>query len=214
MKALITESQLKDIIKSHFGVDLTNKIHIVTNKWELPMEFDGIISPRQLNLRLNRYGPMYVIEIGKEKYLAQYVGKDGGWEFVNQVDVSISEFELMRILGIQSLGLTFDDLLNQYFDEKTLNEEVTEEPEDNMTNIIQSYLDMNIPNYYAIKRFVVNYNEQFDQYDIHIFFDRQIAVDMGGGINMLLRNAKHHIFQELTSVFSGAKFDMFQNFED
>lgn len=213
MKALITESQLKDIIKSHFGVDLTNKIHMVTNKWELPLEFE-FVSPRALNTYLNRFGPMYVFEIGKRLYLGQNQGREDGWMIVDTGDRVVSEFEFMKLLGIEPLGLTMDTLLDQYFDEKTLYEQVTDEPEDNMTKIIQSYLDMNLPNYYGIKRFWVDYNEQFDSYDINIFFDRQMAIDMGGGINMLLRNAKYYISEELNTVFNGAKFSLYQHFED
>jgi hypothetical protein len=213
MKYLINESQLKNIIKSNFGVDLTDKIHMVTSKWELPEEFDFFINPRVLNKYLNKYGPMFVFEIGKHSYLTQNQGSDG-WMIIDNADRQLSELEFMKILGIEYLGLSMDNLLDEYFKEKSINEQVTDEPEDNMTKIIQSYLDMNLPNYYAIKRFLVDYNEQFDSYDINIFFDRQMAIDMGGGINMLLRNAKYYINEELNSVFNGAKFSLYEHFED
>jgi hypothetical protein len=107
-----------------------------------------------------------------------------------------------------------DNLLDEYFKEESINEQVTDEPEDNMSKIIQSYLDMNIPNYYGIKRFWVEYNEQFDAYDVNIFFDRQVVMDMGGGSNMLLRNANFYLNEELNSVFNGAKFSLYQHFDD
>jgi hypothetical protein len=97
---------------------------------------------------------------------------------------------------------------------KQLKEQINNESEDNMTNVIQFYLNMNLPNYYGIKRFWVDYNEQFDSYDINIFFDRQISIDMGGGINMLLRNAINSIGKELNSMFKGARFSLYQHFED
>ena len=87
--------------------------------------------------------------------------------------------------------------------EKEINEQISDEPEDNIGKVIQSYLTMNLPNYYGIKRFFVDYNEHFDRYDINIFFDRRISIDMGGGINMLIRNAKFHIGQELSTMFNG-----------
>jgi hypothetical protein len=120
----------------------------------------------------------------------------------------------MKILGIEYLGLSMDNLLDEYFKEESINEQVTDEPEDNMSKIIQSYLDMNLPNYYGIKRFWVDYNEQFDGYDVNIFFDRQVVMDMGGGSNMLLRNANFYLNEELNSVFNGAKFSLYQHFED
>ena len=52
------------------GIDLTGKIHMVTNSYELPFEFnERIITPQTLRLYLNKYGPMYVIEIGSQIYL-------------------------------------------------------------------------------------------------------------------------------------------------
>lgn len=213
MKYLINESQLKNIIKSNFGVDLTDKIHMVTSKWELPEEFDFFINPKVFNQYLNKYGPMFVFEIGRKSYLTQSQGSYG-WMIFDNTDHQLSELEFMKILGIEYLGLSMDNLLDEYFKEKSINEQVTDEPEDNMTKIIQSYLDMNLPNYYAIKRFLVDYNEQFDSYDINIFFDRQVVMDMGGGTNMLLRNAKYYINEELNSVFNGAKFSLYEHFED
>jgi len=213
MKYLINESQLKNIIKSNFGVDLTNKIHMVTNKWELPFEFEHL-NPRTLNNYLNKFGPMYVFEIGKKLYLGQNQGRKDGWTIVDTGDRIVSEFKFMKMIGIEYLGLSMDNLLDEYFKEESINEQVTDEPEDNMSKIIQSYLDMNIPNYYGIKRFWVEYNEQFDAYDVNIFFDRQVVMDMGGGSNMLLRNANFYLNEELNSVFNGAKFSLYQHFDD
>jgi len=213
MKYLINESQLKNIIKSNFGVDLTNKIHMVTNKWELPFEFEHI-NPRTLNNYLNKFGPMYVFEIGEKLYLGQNQGRKDGWTIVDTGDRIVSEFKFMKMIGIEYLGLSMDNLLDEYFKEESINEQVTDEPEDNMSKIIQSYLDMNIPNYYGIKRFWVEYNEQFDSYDVNIFFDRQVVMDMGGGSNMLLRNANFYLNEELNSVFNGAKFSLYQHFDD
>ena len=156
---------------------------------------------------------MFVFEIGRKSYLTQSQGSDG-WMIIDNGDHQLSELEFMKILGIEYLGLSMDNLLDEYFKEESINEQVTDEPEDNMSQIIQSYLDMNIPNYYGIKRFWVDYNEQFDGYDVNIFFDRQVVMDMGGGSNMLLRNANFYLKEELNSVFNGAKFSLYQHFED
>jgi hypothetical protein len=157
---------------------------------------------------------MYVFEIGKKLYLGQNQGRKDGWTIVDTGDRIVSELEFMKMLGIEYLGLSMDNLLDEYFKEESINEQVTDEPEDNMSKIIQSYLDMNLPNYYGIKRFWVDYNEQFDGYDVNIFFDRQVVMDMGGGSNMLLRNANFYLNEELNSVFNGAKFYLYQHFDD
>lgn len=118
MKVIITESQLKDIIKSNFGLDLTGQIHMVTNKWELPFEFDKVIGERMLNHYLNKFGPMFVFDTKKGLFLAQDRGeKYGGWNIADKFDFGLSELDFMKIFGIEYLGLSIDDLLNEYFDE-------------------------------------------------------------------------------------------------
>jgi hypothetical protein len=116
MKIIITESQLKDFIRKQFNVDLSNKIQIVTNKWELPMELDRIITTDMLNRYLNHYGPMFVITTRKNMYLVQNRGKDG-WMIVNQNDYQVSDLDIMKELGIESLGLSVGDLIDEYFQE-------------------------------------------------------------------------------------------------
>lgn len=114
MRYIITESQLNDFVKKHFKVDLTDKISMVTNKWELPMEFDRIITPQALNTYLNKYGPMFVITTRKNMYLAQDRGKHG-YMIANQNDYQVSDLEVMKDLGIESLGLSVKDLIDQFF---------------------------------------------------------------------------------------------------
>lgn len=213
MKYIITESQLKDIIKSNFGVDLTNKIHMVTSKWELPEEFDFFINPRVLNKYLNKYGPMFVFEIGKRSYLTQNQGSDG-WMIIDTGDRQLSELEFMKILGIEYLGLSMDTLLDEYFKEESINEQITDEPEDNMVKIIQSYLDMNVNQYYGVKRFLVDYNEQFDTYPINIIFDRKLAIELGGKMNIVMRKATDAVGNDTTNMFSGLELRYYQHFED
>jgi len=125
MKIIIKESQLKDFIRKQFNVDLSNKIEIITNKWELPMEFDRIITSDTLNRYLNHHGPMFVITTRKNMYLIQNRGKDGWW-IVNQNDYKVSDFDIMKELGIESLGLKVGDLIDEYFQES-----INEGKEDN-----------------------------------------------------------------------------------
>lgn len=215
MKIVITESQLKDIIKSQFGLDLTGQIRMVTNKWELPFEFDKIIGERMLNYYLNKFGPMFVFDTKEGLFLAQDRGKEyGGWNIADKFDFGLSEFDFMKILGIEYLGLSIDDLLHEYFDEKSINEQLTDEPEDNIGKIIESYLNMTKSFHKGIKRFWVDYDETFDRYDINIFFDRQLAIKMGGKINSLIRDSISSIGSDIEGMFKGVRFSIFQHFED
>jgi len=116
MKYLITENQIKRIIEKKFGVDLTDKISMVTNKWELPFEFDSFINERMLNSYLNRFGPMFVIQTPKEMYLAQDRGEKNGWSIYNTKESSTSDTKVMRELGIHGLGLSIGDLINAYIE--------------------------------------------------------------------------------------------------
>jgi hypothetical protein len=117
MKYIITESQVKRIIQKNFGLDLTDQISMVTSKWDLPNEFKEIITDRNLNIFLNRFGPMYVIKTPKDMYLAQPQLTDGGrdeWMIFDTTDTSASDHDVMKSLGIYGLGLSMDDLINAY----------------------------------------------------------------------------------------------------
>jgi len=115
MKYLITENQIKRIIKKKFGVDLTDKMIMVTNKWELPFEFDEFMSEKSLNRSLNTYGPMYVIKTPKNMYLGQE--RKNGWDIVDKGDRVVNDAQIMRELGIHGLGLSLGDLINAYIND-------------------------------------------------------------------------------------------------
>jgi hypothetical protein len=100
---------------------------MVTNQYELPMEFDWIISSKDLNQYLNRYGPMYVFEGKKNTYLGQ--PRKNKWFVVDKQDYEVSEFDVMKDLGIEMLGLSLNDLVSEYINEtnkKSMNYVITE----------------------------------------------------------------------------------------
>ncbi len=115
MKYIITESKLKNLLKDRLGVDLDGKITMVTNQYDLPMEFDKFISPRVLNMYLNRFGPMFVIDTPKKTFL--YQNQAGVPTITDTNDRLYSVTSLMSHLGIPPMGLTIDDLINIYFQE-------------------------------------------------------------------------------------------------
>lgn len=213
MKYFITESQLKKFVKSQFGLDLTDKIHMVTNKWELPLEFEHI-SPRALNNYLNNFGPMYVFEIGKKLYLGQNQGRKDGWTIVDIGDRLIPEFEFMKLLGIESLGLSMDDLLDQYFSEESLNEQTNDMSVDRMSDVLESYLDNNFRDSEGVKRFMIYYDELSDRFIVNIFFDREYPKSKGIAMNSMMNRATNKIGNELETFFKGIKFGIYQHFDD
>jgi hypothetical protein len=94
-----------------------------------------------------------------------------------------------------------------------ITEQQEEKLKNNMTNIIQSYLNGNIKNYYAINRFLVEYDDVDNSFHINIFFDRQISIEMGGGMNMLIRRAGVSISDELNMMFAGLNFRYYAHYE-
>lgn len=116
----LTEANLKNLLVNKLGIDLTGKIHMVTNSYELPFEFnERIITPQTLRLYLNKYGPMYVIEIGSQMFLYQHQ------QLLNEVrklivdtnDKSYSEDQILDKLGIPPMGLTLNDIVDTFVEE-------------------------------------------------------------------------------------------------
>jgi hypothetical protein len=127
MKKMLIESNISNFIKDKLGVDLSDRIHMVTNQYELPMEFDWIISSKALNIYLNQYGPMYVFEGKKNTYLGQ--PRKNEWFVVDKRDYEVSELDVMKDLGIEMLGLSLNDLVSEYINEtnkKSMNYVITE----------------------------------------------------------------------------------------
>ena len=127
MKKCLIESNISNFIKDKLGIDLSDRIHMVTNQYELPMVFDRVISSKVLNQYLNRYGPMYVFEGKKNTYLGQ--PRKNEWFVVDKRDYEVSELDVMKDLGIEMLGLSLNDLVSEYINEtnkKNMNYVITE----------------------------------------------------------------------------------------
>ena len=116
MKYIITESSLKNFIKDKYNVDLTGKIELVQNKYDVPMVFDDYITSWQLSLYLNEYGPMFLITIGNFKWLYQKQNKR--YFFMDFLGNKITEKEFMQVIHIRHLGLSMDQLIELYFTEE------------------------------------------------------------------------------------------------
>jgi hypothetical protein len=114
MKYIISESQVKQMIKKFFKKDLSRNIEMITSYWDLPILFRRLMHQKAANLYMNAYGPMYLFTIDGEEYLAQYREE---WIIYDSRDNQISEFKLMDLLGISTLGLSMQELVDAYIDE-------------------------------------------------------------------------------------------------
>jgi hypothetical protein len=114
MKYIISESQVKQMIKKFFKKDLSRNIEMITSYWDLPILFRRLMHKNAANLYMNAYGPMYLFTIDGEEYLAQYREE---WIIYDSRDNQISEFKLMDLLGISPLGLSVQELVDAYIDE-------------------------------------------------------------------------------------------------
>lgn len=219
MKILLTETQVLDFINKKIGFDLSDRISIITTANDLP-EIFRYIDRKNLNFLLNHFGPAYLLRLDDGPYLIQNQGdsEKDYWVIADDDDTQLSESQLLKKLGVFELGFDLKFLLNKFFVEESLNEQVEilgeDKSPDKLTNIIQHFLETNLENYYGIKKFWVDYNEQMNGYDINIFFDKQLAIEIGLGVNMLRRRALSSISQELNSMFQGLKFYFYDHYED
>lgn len=115
MKYVITESQAKNLIKKYFKKDLTNNIKMITSWEDLPRAYREMMSKNAGNYFLNSFGPMFLITANGKKYLAQ--DRIEKWVIADEFDETISDDKLMRLLGIEPLGLSMQELIDAYIDE-------------------------------------------------------------------------------------------------
>ena len=128
MKIIITERQqkllvesrnekIKKFLKKTLGVDFTNKIQLITSRFDVPSVFIGeCFSTFYINKMLNFWGPMYLFEIESTKYLYQDRG-DIEW-FIDENCNDFVDDEIPEKLGISITGLKFSDVMNSFFEEE------------------------------------------------------------------------------------------------
>jgi hypothetical protein len=143
MKILISENKLKNLIRNRLGIDLTGKISMITSQYQLPMSFDSIISPTELNRILNHRGPCYLLKIGRNEYLLTPM-ENKDWLIITDNEW-LRPFEFMRELGIEMLGLSIDDLLEMYFDEKESINEMVEGDDETPIRLRYALIEIKIP---------------------------------------------------------------------
>ena len=110
-----SEDKKKKFLKDKFGLDLTDKIKIVTSVYDVPMEFDDVIGPEAIKRYLNFFGPMYLIRYDGIDYLYQDRGGEYGEVIFGSDDSEYYDNEFAEKLGIDILGFTISDLVDIYF---------------------------------------------------------------------------------------------------
>ena len=98
------------------GMDFTDKIQQVTSSYDVPMSFDDGIAPSTINMYLNYWGPMYLVNIKGKKYLYQ---DRGDFEmFIDEEGYDYVDGEVLEEIGIGVLGLKFSDIIDMFFNEE------------------------------------------------------------------------------------------------
>jgi hypothetical protein len=106
----------KRFLKNKLGIDFTNEIQLVTSTYNVPMEFDYVISSDSIRRYLNNYGPMYLFELDGYEYL--YLDMGDHEKFIDEKGNIFIENEIPERLGIDIMGLRFSDIINMYFKEE------------------------------------------------------------------------------------------------
>ena len=113
MKYIISESQVKHIIKKFFKKDFSDKIEMIQDWDDLSYKFRRSFgSKKRFNYHLNYFGPMYLILVDGIEYLTQE--RKHGWTIVDDNDNSISDDKLMNLLGISPLGISMNEFIDAY----------------------------------------------------------------------------------------------------
>jgi len=82
---------------------------------------------------------------------------------------------------------------------------------DELQIVIQSYLDSN--DYELVSRCWVDYDEDFDRYNINIIFNKKEFLKLGSRQNAHFIKIGNEISRELTSYFRKVKFTFYTHFE-
>jgi hypothetical protein len=106
----------KKFLNNVMGVDFTGNIQQVTSLYDIPYTFyrKGIFTMPDVASYLNRFGPMYIIELYGRKFIYQDRGR---YESFISEDGMVYEDKIPEQLGIDIMGLRFSDIIDIYFNE-------------------------------------------------------------------------------------------------
>ena len=120
MKYIVNQNKFKDFLRNKFNFDLTGKIQMITNRYQVPRVFDSIMPESVAKRLLTNYGPMYLITINEDAVYIYQPQKDG-----DEIDDLIldrygwlDDREFMKMWGIDKLSLPMSVLIDIYFEEE------------------------------------------------------------------------------------------------
>jgi len=119
MKIIITENRLKELIYKILGYDLSENIEMVTSWYELDSKGQYLFSDgkEEFNWLLNHYGPMYLFNINGNDYYVQPQGKEYGTLVLSvSHNRKLDEYDFLKILGIDVLGIKLDKIINEFIE--------------------------------------------------------------------------------------------------
>jgi hypothetical protein len=106
----------KKFLNNVMGIDFTGKFKQITSAYDVPYKFyrnAGITMPDVASY-LNRFGPIYIIELYGRKFIYQDRGR---YESFISEDGIVYEDKIPEQLGIDIMGLRFSDIIDIYFNE-------------------------------------------------------------------------------------------------
>jgi hypothetical protein len=118
----LTEANLKNLLINKLGVDLTGKVDMITNTYDIPKIFLGFIGPRTVNDWLNQYGPMYLFTLEYSHILYQY--QSNAWTeghsglLISHSGNAYTDAEFLELLGIPPMGITIQDIIDTFVKEE------------------------------------------------------------------------------------------------
>jgi hypothetical protein len=109
----------KKFLNNVMGVDFTGNIQQVTSLYDIPYTFyrKGIFTMPDVASYLNRFGPMYIIELYGRKFIYQDRGR---YESFISEDGMVYQDTIPEQLGIDIMGLRFSDIIDIYFNEEEI----------------------------------------------------------------------------------------------
>ena len=120
MKILIKEGVVKKMVNRVLGYDLSDHIEMVTNWEELDnsLKTNVFTNKGGFNWHLNNYGPMYCFSIDDVKFLVQ--NRQGEWTIYSDDDdysLNTSEDEFLDVIGIGFMGVTLQQVIDEFIEE-------------------------------------------------------------------------------------------------
>ena len=110
--------RLKKIIFNNFDIDLDGKIKQINRYSEIPKSFTeqylSLSTPKTFQDKLS-FGPMYLIHFNIDKVMNKQFLYQSGSHLMDKDGNFWNGNQLMKLLGLNVMGLKIDDLIDIYY---------------------------------------------------------------------------------------------------